>query len=129
MQIHKLDTFSGTPGAGDYLAIDNGSVTAKVEATNLGITTEMTAAELTDGTVAAPRVVSPEVAALLKVLVIEDSVSSLPMTINDSKITSDMVVLNSELGTPSAQTSDWIVVTDDGSLTISGTVSETGRFT
>lgn len=30
-QIHELGQFSGTPGAGDYLAIDNGETTAKVE--------------------------------------------------------------------------------------------------
>ena len=30
MQIHELNTFSGTPGAGDYLAIDNGEETNKV---------------------------------------------------------------------------------------------------
>lgn len=31
MQIHELNTFVGTPGDGDYLAIDNGSETSKVE--------------------------------------------------------------------------------------------------
>lgn len=30
MQIHELNTFSGTPGDGDYLAIDNGTETAKI---------------------------------------------------------------------------------------------------
>lgn len=30
-QIHQLGEFSGTPGAGDYLAIDNGSTTNKIE--------------------------------------------------------------------------------------------------
>ena len=30
MQIHELNTFSGTPGDGDYLAIDNGTKTAKI---------------------------------------------------------------------------------------------------
>lgn len=99
MQIHELNTFSGTPGTGDYLAIDNGSETSKVEAS-----------VLVDS---------------FKVLVIEGNVSSLPMTINNSDIKSDMVVLNSELGTPSAQTSDWTVETSDGSLSISGTISGT----
>ena len=32
MQIHELNTFSGTPGSGDYLAIDNGTETAKIVA-------------------------------------------------------------------------------------------------
>lgn len=35
MQIHELNTFVGTPGAGDYLAIDNGSETAKIGANDL----------------------------------------------------------------------------------------------
>ena len=35
MQIHELNTFSGTPGASTYLAIDNGSDTAKISADNL----------------------------------------------------------------------------------------------
>ena len=99
MQIHELGAFSGTPGAGDFLAIDNGSETSKVAAN-----------ELVD---------------FLKALVIEDEVSSLPKTINNAGITSDMVVLKSELGTPTAQTGDWTVETSDGSLTISGTVSGT----
>ena len=32
MQIHELNQFSGTPGSGDYLAIDNGTETMKVPA-------------------------------------------------------------------------------------------------
>lgn len=30
MEIHELNTFSGTPGAGDFLATDNGTDTAKI---------------------------------------------------------------------------------------------------
>ncbi len=30
MEIHELNTFSGTPGAGDYLATDNGNDTSKI---------------------------------------------------------------------------------------------------
>lgn len=35
MQIHELNTFAGTPGAGDFLAIDNGEETRKVPASSL----------------------------------------------------------------------------------------------
>ena len=35
MQIHELNTFTGTPGSGDWLAMDNGTETTKVEATQL----------------------------------------------------------------------------------------------
>lgn len=31
MQIHELNQFSGTPGAGDWLAIDDGDETTKIE--------------------------------------------------------------------------------------------------
>ncbi len=51
------------------------------------------------------------------------SFSSLPQTVTDSRITSDMVVLNSELSTPSAQTGDWTVTTSNGSLTVAGSIS------
>lgn len=35
MQIHELNTFSGTPGASDYFATDNGTDTSKISATDL----------------------------------------------------------------------------------------------
>lgn len=35
MQIHELNEFVGTPGAGDYLPIDNGSETTKISADEL----------------------------------------------------------------------------------------------
>ncbi len=61
MQIHELNTFSGTPSATDYLAIDDGTETNKVPATNLGVTTQMTRAEAEAGTLTDPRVISPSV--------------------------------------------------------------------
>lgn len=51
------------------------------------------------------------------------TISSLPVTISDSRITSEQIVLHSILGTPSAQAGDWTVTTSDGSLTISGSIS------
>jgi hypothetical protein len=64
----------------------------------------------------------------MAVLVISiPSFSSLPLTISNSSITNDMVAVNSELGTPSAQTGDWTgdwtVTTSNGSLTVSGSIS------
>lgn len=132
MQIHELNSFVGTPSATDYLAIDDGTETNKVPATSLGVSTQMTQAEATAGTVTAPRVVSPSVfkasveslAETREVLVVTvASFSSLPQTVTNSNITSDMVVVNSALGTPSAQTSDWTVTTADGSATIAGSIS------
>lgn len=58
------------------------------------------------------------------VLVISVSAfSSLPQTINDGAITSNMVLLESTLSNPAAQTGDWTVTTNTGSLTISGSIS------
>lgn len=60
---------------------------------------------------------------LKTVEVTSSSFSSLPITISDSNITSDHIVVNSVLSNPSAQTGDWTVTTSDGSLTISGTMN------
>lgn len=142
MKIHELNSFVGTPGAGDYLAIDDGSETTKVEASNLGVKTQMTQAEAEAGTVTAPRVIAPSVfkasveslaeivAETRKVLVVTvASFSSLPQTITNADITSDMVVVNSVLGTPSAQTGDWTVTTSNGSANIAGSISGSTTLT
>lgn len=55
--------------------------------------------------------------------------SSLPQTVSNSAITADHVVVNSVLGTPSAQTGDWTVTTSAGSLTIAGTISGSTTLT
>lgn len=146
MQIHELNTFSGTPSATDYLAIDDGTETNKVPATALGVSTQMTQAEAKAGAVTEPRVISPAVfkssvnalaqavaetvAETREVLVRTiTSISSLPYTMTYSKITSDMVVVKAELGTPSAQTGDWTVTTSNGSLIIEGSISGTTSMT
>lgn len=136
MQIHELNSFVGTPSTTDYLAIDDGTETNKVPATALGVSTQMTQAEAEAGTITAPRVVSPSVfktsveslaeaiAETREVLVVTvASFSSLPQTVTNSNITSDMVVVNSVLGTPSAQTGDWTVTAANGSATIAGSIS------
>ena len=52
------------------------------------------------------------------------SVSSLPVTDSSNPaITSDMVLIGYEIGTPSVQTGDWTVETANGSVTVSGTMS------
>ena len=74
--------------------------------------------------------VQTAVANACETLVIDVSAfSSLPQTVNNSAIESDMVVVNSVLGTPSAQTADWTVTTSNGSLTISGTNAISGSTT
>ena len=57
----------------------------------------------------------------------KSSVSSLPTTITDSRITSTMICApgGMRLSNPSAQRSDWTISTAAGSVTISGTISGT----
>lgn len=57
------------------------------------------------------------------------NVSSLPITVSDSNITSDMVAVNATLSNQSAQIGDWTVSTSKGSLTISGSISGTTNVT
>lgn len=64
---------------------------------------------------------------MLKVMT--SSISSLPVTISNSAITSDMEVIGSQLSDPSAQNGDWTITTSNGSLTISGTISGTTTVT
>ena len=56
-------------------------------------------------------------------LLVETTVSSLPKTVSNAAITANHVGMRLELGTPTAQTSEWTVTTASGSVTISGSVS------
>ena len=128
MQIHELNTYIGTLSETDYMAVDDGTETFKIPLPNVGVSTEMTLAEAVAGESTEPRVITPAVlnsfVAKESVLVVEVSTfTSLPQTVTNENITSDMVVVNSELGTPSAQTSDWVVTTFDGSLSVAGSIS------
>lgn len=49
--------------------------------------------------------------------------SSFPVTVNDSNITSDMVVLSATWSNPSAITSDVVYTTTTGVLQLTGTIS------
>lgn len=57
------------------------------------------------------------------------SFSSLPQTVSNANITSTMELINSVLGTPSAQTGDWTVTTGTGTLTVSGSISGSTTLT
>lgn len=61
MQIHELPTFTGTPGASDYFAVDDGSITSKVAGSDMVNPDAMTVAEATTGTSTAERVITPKV--------------------------------------------------------------------
>jgi len=63
----------------------------------------------------------------LRVLkVTASAVASLPVTISNAKITTDMVCMKAVLSNPAAQTGDWEVNTNTaGQAVISGTISGT----
>lgn len=63
------------------------------------------------------------------VQVSKSSVSSLPTTITDEAIKSDQVAIETTLSNPAAQKSNWTVQTQNGSLTIAGTISGTTNVT
>lgn len=95
MQIHELNTFSGTPSQTDFLAIDDGSETTKVPATNLGVTTRMTQAEAEAGAVTDPRVISPSVfkAAVTSIAnTLISALSSVYVSITDPKYVLDVTI-------------------------------------
>lgn len=63
--------------------------------------------------------------AKLEVLVITFSAfSSLPQTISNANIESDMVCVKAELSTPLAQLGDWTITTAAGSVTVSGAIRD-----
>lgn len=61
MQIHELPTFTGTPSASDYLAIDSGTTTSKVAGVNMVNPNTLTVAEANTGTSTSSRIVTPKV--------------------------------------------------------------------
>lgn len=61
---------------------------------------------------------------ILKTLVVDcGTINSLPKTVTNSDIESDMIVVKSDFGNPSAQVTDWTVTTSAGSLSISGYIN------
>lgn len=113
--------------AGDYSGLTNkpsiNSVTLNGNKTpsDLGLATETAVQQaMSDASDAL------DLAETLPTLVVTiPSISALPQSINDTDITSDMVVVNSVLSNPSAQSGNWTVTTSDGSLTVAGTISGT----
>lgn len=51
------------------------------------------------------------------------TVSTLPKTVSNAEITSNMICVSSVIGTKSAQKSPWSVTTANGSVTIDGTIN------
>lgn len=54
------------------------------------------------------------------------TITELPYTHTDSRITSDMYVSHIYLGNPKCMESTWIITTSNGSLTITGTIFSVG---
>lgn len=59
----------------------------------------------------------------LSIMLRSSSFNSLPVTITDSHIKSYHYVARCELSNPAAQTSDWTITTNNGSLTIAGSIN------
>lgn len=70
-----------------------------------------------------------EIATYKCLVISSSSFSSLPISITNSKVTSEHVVVNSILSNPSAQTDDWTVTTSNGSLSISGSINGSTTIT
>lgn len=96
----------------------NGSLTIDVD---LASPTEADRTAAISGTTAITLYLNPtDTKGKSGTLVIEQTgVSSLPLTISNTGLTSNHVVVKSILSNPSAQLADWTVTTSDGSLTIS----------
>ena len=87
MQIHELNSFTGTPSVSDYLVIDDGTETMKVPSTLVGTDTTydaMTQAEATAGTVNTTRVIAPSIFKSA-VLAIARTISDTWVSITDMK--------------------------------------------
>ena len=105
---------------GQYFYLNGELVRAKTDIENNATFTLNTNYELV------PNGIANEIPCLI---ITQSSVSSLPITINNANITSDMVCINSILSNPSAQTGDWTLTTSSGSVSISGTISGTTDIT
>ena len=88
MQIHELETFISTPSDSTFLAIDDGTETNKIPATDLGISTAMTQAEAEAGTSTSKRVITPAV--------FKSAVLAIAKTISDTWIAKDTVHVTSQ---------------------------------
>ena len=124
----------------DFLVVDTGVDTLKATAAQLRNTLVGDISSLTttakSSAVAAINEVKTattnNATAIAKCEVLEvtlSSVSSLPQTVSNASVESDMVCVNSVLSNPAAQTGDWTVTTSSGSLTLSGNISGTTNVT
>lgn len=95
MQIHELNTYAETPDDSTYLALDNGSETSKVPATD--IYPAMTQSQITSGVNTVKRVLT---AAVLKPAII-----AVAKTITDKWV--DMTTPNVNLDTSAASGDDY----------------------
>lgn len=86
MQIHELNQFSGTPGSGDYLAIDNGTETMKVPGNS--IFAAMTQSQAQSGSNTVPKVIAPNVFKAA-VLAIARTISDAWVDISAAKVNLD----------------------------------------
>ena len=129
--VNVLDLSEVTPGSGDSLILFDRTTgvasSTRFETLKSAVTGDV------DATVAQHtsdiQTLTNNVAKCETLVVSVASFSALPQTITNANIEDDMVVVNSVLSNPSAQTGDWTVTTSSGSLTISGSISGTTTAT
>lgn len=136
--VNVLDLSEVTPGSGDNLILfdrTTGAATStRFDTLKSAVTSDVaaTASQHTSDIQTLTNNVSANATAIAKcetLVVSVASFSALPQTITNANIEDDMVVVNSVLSNPSAQTGDWTVTTSSGSLTISGSISGTTTAT
>ena len=124
----------------DFLVVDTGVDTLKATGATLKeymvgnlaslTTTAKSSAVAAINEVKAATVANETAVAKCEVLTVTlSSVSSLPQTVSNSDIDSDMVVVASSLSNRNAQAGTFTVTTSNGSLTVSGYVSGTTNIT
>lgn len=103
IQIHELDSFTGELSENTVLAIDDGTETMKLPATEL---------------------IQPLPQVGVIVLNRSAAFSTLPLTIIDERITTDMMASKLVLSNQSAQAGEWTFNTDTaGQVVVTGVIS------
>lgn len=126
--IGSMDT---TPTQGSTKPVTSNGIYEADNAidTKIGSLSSLTTTTKTD-VVAAVNEVNSAVSKCETLVLAQSSVSSLPITISNAAIETDMVCLKAVLSNPAAQTGDWTVNTDTaGKATISGNISGTTNIT
>lgn len=134
IKISQLGAASGATATDLFPMIDAaGTSTTKLTAALLKLFTTGDITQLTtsdkSSVVAAINEVDAHAAKNECLVLTVSGISSLPKTVSNSNIESDMVVIKSTFSNPAAPSGNWDATTGTGTLTISGTISGTTDVT